>query len=238
VNIQPYHIITRPQILALLRRITENRSLLTVKIEGFNDVYSSTVLAINTRKNLLAIDEPFPQAYEPISRNTTLHCYTRLDGISISFSCKVHTKSRANGSYCYELSIPDTINHHQRRRHYRVPLSWTNATLSFTLPDQSQHDAIVTDMSISGIGAALSAAKTVLLEKNIFLIKSILNIANNPPIDADLQVRSIRADTPDEPVYFGARFVNLETTQAQLLQQLVTQLDRESCQINAMTISR
>lgn len=231
---QPFQIHTRPQILSLLTKIVEKRSLLTVKIEGDEGTYSSTVLSINARKGLFALDEPFPQTYELLTKNATLHCYTRLDGVSVSFSCKIQARSKFNGGYIYQLSFPVKINHHQRRRHYRVPLNWVNATLSFGSPDKTKHHAIISDISLSGLGASIPQKYINYLQKNTVLDKNILTIAHYPPIQIDLEIRSVRADPQDDPICFGAQFINLQKHHIGELQQLIAQLDRETCQIEAL----
>ncbi|MDH5407725.1 MAG: flagellar brake protein [Gammaproteobacteria bacterium] len=234
MNRQPFQIHTRPQILALLIKIVENKSLLTIKIEGEDGSYSSSILSINARKNNFALDEPFPQTYEHLDKNTILHCYTRLDGISISFSCKTEARSKFNGGYVYQLSLPTTINHHQRRRHYRIPLNWVNASLNINSPEKRIDQAIVTDISLSGIGASIPANFANLLQKNSMLNQNILMIANFSPIQIDLEIRSIRADSPNAPVCIGAQFVNLQKSQKEAIQQLIAQLNRETCQIKAL----
>lgn len=232
---RPNHIITRPEILSLLKRVCENRSLLTIKINEQAETYSSTILAIDTRKNLLLVDDLFPPPMHDLERNTNLHCFTRLNGICINFSCQIKGHSTDNGSLLYQLALPNKIHYHQRRRHYRVPLTWTAANLTGQTDDMP-FSATLFDISSSGIGAKLEAHSDLALEPNLLLPECSITIPNFKTMTTALKVRSLRTYSAENSFCFGAEFTHLDHNQIKQLQQLVSLLDRESCQIRSLAV--
>lgn len=235
MEIRPDHIITRPEILGLLKRVYENHSLLTIKIDDQSATYSSTILGIDTRKNLILIDDLFPSSGDKLERLSTLHCFTRLDGICINFSCPLKaTTSRDTTNNAHQVTVPNKIHYHQRRRHYRVPLNWTAASMSASI-ESHEFTATVVDISASGIGAKLNSIPDIELDKNLLLSASVITIPNFQAITTSLIIRAVRSSSPDNSIYLGAEFTRLDSNQIKQIQHLVAQLDRESCQIRTLS---
>jgi len=227
---RPDHIITRPEILGILKRIFENRSLLSIKLEQHPQPCNSTILGIDSRKGLLLIDDLFPAPPVDPERNTPLHIFTRLNGICVNFSCVLKAAGQSQNHRQYQLALPNRVHYHQRRRHYRIPLGWTAAGLHWQA-GKNATNAILTDISASGIGARIENSLGMDLESEHVLEPCTLTIPGFMQMDLALRVRSVRSNLPERNVYFGAEFIRLDHHQQKLLQQLMPHLDREACQI-------
>ena len=135
---QNYEKITdEAKLNALLERIFDSHSLLSVTLSGEQAIFNSALISIDTNKNNIVIDELHPErGNDKLQPSCKINIFTGIQGVDISFQCKLLETGKQSGILYHVLSYPEHIKYYQRRKSYRVQVIRSlavNATL--TTPD-------------------------------------------------------------------------------------------------------
>ncbi|WP_164880912.1 flagellar brake protein [Aestuariirhabdus litorea] len=104
---------------ALLKRLSQNHTFIEVSLEGSDRHFRSLVLAVE--EDSILIDELFPGNDElRLSKGRRFDIDCREGGYNISFSASLIGEEQNDGFPVYRLTVPDYVEHHQRRAAYRV----------------------------------------------------------------------------------------------------------------------
>jgi c-di-GMP-binding flagellar brake protein YcgR len=216
-----------PQIVGLLRRIVDGRTLLSVTIPGVERQYSSMILGLKPDDRILLLDElNSPEGHKQLSeaRKLTAHC--RCQGVQLSFSCEVEILKRPEGAV-YKTGIPAAVTYLQRRAAYRVRMPLATAIpVILPLEDGKVLEGRLYDISTLGIGVAIQNQPSVHKDQNF--PNSVIRIRDGKQIKAEIEIRHILTDEHGKPARFGARFVDLTPEQIQAVRQFTTQMEREA----------
>lgn len=215
-----------PQIIGLLRRIRDQRVLLSVQVPGHEGVYNSLLLEVAPERNVILLDELNPRAgHERVLETRRLRVHCQCQGVELSFACQVEIGQGQSGISYYRAVLPESINYLQRRGSYRVRVG-----MDLAVPVQLPVDEAMTlegelfDLSMGGLGASLDA-KTRLERGQI--LSCILQLPKTDPLQVQIEIRFVHADEHKPTQRIGASFRNLQPQEQTLLRRLVTQLERE-----------
>lgn len=216
-----------PQIVGLLRRIIDDRTLLSVTVPGVERRYSSMILGLKPEDRILLLDElNSPEGHKQLSeaRKLTAHC--RCQGVQLSFSCEVEVLKRPEGAV-YKTNIPTSVTYLQRRAAYRVriPLAM-DIPVAVPLEDEKVLEGKLYDISTLGIGVAIQDQPPV--RKDQSFPNSVIRIRDANHIKVEIEIRHVVTDEHGKPVRFGARFIDLTSEQKQAVRQFVTRMEREA----------
>lgn len=215
-----------PQIIGLLRRIRDQRVLLSVSVPGQGGVFNSLLLEVDPERNLILLDELNPRAGHDLvlqSRELRVHC--QCQGVELGFACQVDIGQGKNGISFYRARLPDSINYLQRRGSYRVRVGLDLAvSLQMPVDESTLIEGELFDLSMGGLGASLD--NKLRLERGQIL-PCILNLPKSDPLQVEIEIRFVRADEHKPVQRIGASFRGLDHRQQALLRRLVTQLERE-----------
>lgn len=216
-----------PQIVGLLRRIVDDRTLLSVSIPGVERQYSSMVLGLKPDDKILLLDElNSPEGHKQLSQARKLTAHCRCQGVQLSFRCEVEVLKRPEGAV-YKTVIPSSVTYLQRRAAYRVriPLAM-DVPVTVPLEDGKILEGRLYDISTLGIGVLIQNQPAV--RKDQKFDNSLIRIRDGNQIKAEIGIRHVLEDEHGKPARFGARFVDLSPEQKQAVRQFVTQMEREA----------
>jgi c-di-GMP-binding flagellar brake protein YcgR len=215
-----------PQIIGLLRRLRDQRVLLSVSVPGHGGVFNSLLLEIDPERKLIFLDELNPRTgHELVVQTRELRVHSQCQGVELGFTCQVEVGQGQSGISFYSAALPESINYLQRRGSFRVRVGLDLAVpLQMPIDANNVIEGELFDLSMGGLGATLDSA--LHLERGQVL-PCVVNLPKSDPLQLQIEIRFIRADDSKPVQRIGASFRNLDPRQQNLLRRLVTQLERE-----------
>ena len=217
------------QIASLLRRVHEERALLTVTLPGSDDEYKSVVLEVNLAKSHVLLDELHPlEGHGRFLAAKKFHAHTRLKGVDISFGGILRESSQEGGIALYQIALPTMILYRQRRTSFRAHVG-AGLVIPVTLDDEKlRHlQGHLCDISIGGIGLRLKSDPSPGIDNGAIFSDCEILLPDNERIHSGLELRFVSPADPRNTVRFGGRFVGLEAAARKRVEQFVVSLERE-----------
>ena len=218
----------QPQIVGLLRRIRDQRVLLSVRVPGHDAVFNSLLLEVDPERNLILLDELNPTSGHQLvceTRQLRVHC--QCQGVELGFLCTVEIGQGQSGIAFYRATLPESINYLQRRGSFRVRVGMS-MSVPVCLPLEAaptQLEGQLFDLSMGGLGANLGL-QTKLTRGQIIESCSI-HLPKEESLEVELEIRFVRIHEQHNTQRIGASFRNLGAQQSNRLRRFVTQLERE-----------
>ncbi|MBI5042213.1 MAG: flagellar brake protein [Gammaproteobacteria bacterium] len=216
-----------PQIAALLRRVRDQKVLLSAQVPGHEGLFNSMLLDVNPERNIILLDELSPRGgHELACQVRQLRVRCQCHGVELSFACAIEVGQSQRGISFYRASLPDAINYLQRRINFRVRVG-VNLAVPVHLPLEGAAilDGELSDLSLGGLGANVSTH--VKLSRGQIIDTCSIHLPKGESLQAELEIRFVRHDTQRQQQHIGAAFRNLQPQQEQTLRKFVAQLERE-----------
>lgn len=225
----------RPQVIGLLRRLRDQRVLLSVRVPGHSGLFNSLLLEVDPDRSLILLDELNPrQGHELVCQTGQLRVHCQCQGVELSFDCDVEVHPARSGISFYRAALPEAIDYLQRRSSFRVRVS-VDLAVPVRLPLDKTTTAVeaeLYDLSLGGLGATLDSAVELKLGQ---VLPCVIQLPKGEALDATIEIRFIRVDAAKSTQRIGASFRNLEPVQKQLVRRFVAQLEREMLRRKART---
>lgn len=218
------------QIAQVLRRLQEQRCLLTVQVGTATESYTSAVLEVVLEDEYLVLDELTPrEGHERLKHSREIQVRAILDGIEVRFASRVAQINTEQGLPYYKVPFPERIDYPQRRQVHRVhvPLN-TGYPVSLLLPDERILSGELRDISPEGIGIRVRIGTLDPGRDRGMRAICHLSLPQQRELVTDIEFRYI-----DDPLQknrvprLGARFVDLKGAQARRVEQFCAELARD-----------
>ena len=218
-----------PFILGLLKRIQNQRAILTVTLPGSDKNYNSAILEINEEQAYLAIDELSPESGHPLLLDIKeLRARTRVEGARTSFSTTLIDAGRESGIAYYNLALPTEIDYLQQRASYRVKTGVAQPIPVTLIHAEDQTiKGELQDLSIGGLSIRVAHKQLPVTLKTTDTLPCCFRLTQDEEIRCMLEIRSIRHKDNSTPVRLGCRFINMSTPQQKIIQRHIIALERE-----------
>ena len=216
-----------PQIANLLRRVKDQKVLLSVHVPGHEGVFNSLLLDVNPERNLILLDELNPRGgHELACQVQQLRVRCQCQGIELGFTCHIEVGQSQRGISFYRASLPGEISYLQRRSSFRVRVGMSLAVpLHLPVEGTEVIDGELTDLSMGGLGANINTHLKFSLGQ--IISSCSLELPKGESLQAEIEIRFVRQDTQRNMQHIGAAFRNMPPQNQQILRRLVTQLERE-----------
>lgn len=216
------------QIIGLLTELEAGSPLCTVQVEGGNEEYSSSILAVQPDKNAIILDELNPvEGNASLQQRKALKLFAFHKGIHLSFKLKDIEAGHSRGITYYKAPLPDRIYYPQRRRSPRIPVT----TVDIQFHGIAQRTGLsvagyVFDLSRDGAGIDIPANRARLQRGDT--IKSCQISFQNYVMDFDFSVRFVKpVGAGASKAQIGGIFENLSAKSQAKLAHFVAELERE-----------
>lgn len=222
--------VTHPgQIASLLKRMHDERALLTVTLPGSDYQYRSAVVEVDLVKGHLLLDELYPvEGHARLIEAKKFHVHTRLKGVDIDFAGVLAEAASEAGIALYKVPLPAQIFYRQRRTSYRVHIG-AGLAIPVSLDDKGllRLEGQLCDISAGGVGVRLKSEQPLSVNDGVVFSECAIRLPGNKRILSGLELRFV---SPVDPLHFvriGGRFVGLERSDKKLVEQFVVSLERE-----------
>lgn len=224
--------ITDPfEIVALLRQMQEQRSLLTIATPR-GASFVTTIFEVNKAKGVLrfAVDAHEPQLERVLDADEVV-AVGYLDSVKIQFDLEglVHVHG-TRGETALNGKLPRELFRFQRRASYRVrPLSKVGPSLRMRHPalEDVWLDLRIIDVSIGGL-AVFVPEGTPLLEPGTVIAQSFIELDDDTRFNASLRIAHISAvNDTGQGVRMGCEMEGMSGESLRALQRFIDQTQKQ-----------
>lgn len=227
----------KPQIVGLLKRLHNQRALLSVSLPGSEKSFNSAILEVNGEQNYLVLDELGPaEGHTLLLKTKELRARARLEGTRVSFSATLAEVGNDSGIAFYKLPIPEEIDYLQQRAHYRIKAgAGKPVVVTLTLENNKTLSAELHDISMGGAAIKIVQNKLPASLKIMDVVPCTFAFTQGEKMTCILEIRSIRNKDGSSHAHLGCRFTNLTAPCQKLIQRHVAAMEREQLKKMAKT---
>ncbi len=217
------------QICQVLRRLQEQRALLTVQIGTAAAFYTSAILEVVREEKYLVLDELIPrEGHLQLQHTKQLQIRGILDGIEVRFVSHVTQISTQNGLPFYKVPFPSHLDYPQRRQVHRVPIPLnTGLPITLLMPDERMVSGELRDLSPEGLGIRVRTGAIDIQRDRGTVVICHLAFKGEPEFVADIRLCHIDPPVRGRVPRVGARFAGLQPSQTRRIEQFCAELARE-----------
>ncbi len=217
------------QITHILQGICNRRNLVTVRLPGCKEPFTSALLKLDRRARMLILDELSPQeGHGLLLQHKELRIDTRHHGVEVGFKTILAGASQEGGIALYRVPIPRSLDYNQRRAHYRaeVGVVWPIPIILEGAEGQAFHGQIL-DISVGGIGAQFQdASETDLADGARFDVCEI-ELRPGQSLRTGLEICFVSRAVVSRQLRIGGRFIDLSRADQQTIARFIASLERE-----------
>jgi len=229
-----YEVESRREIVALLRKIVEDKPLVRLLVKGEADVCVTSLLAVDADNGSIVLDRSISQEQNArIVATPRVMCETSLDKIRILFWLQGLRETRFDGSIALAADLPATLIRLQRRESYRMPTP-VSTPVCATIPLPPAMGGGSTIMTLADI----SCGGIAILDNKYQLGNTIgetftncrIDVPEIGPVTTSLQIRnSIEMTLLNNKTTrrLGCQFVDISRANMAAVQRYITRLERE-----------
>lgn len=231
--------VTSPiEIQFILKAIQQEKSLLSLFPERSSQFVLSSILAVDSAKNLLVIDlGNDPAMNELVLKANTVTCVSTQNRVKIEFSCAKLQLIQFEGRPALATKIPSSLLRFQRRNYYRImtPVSQPATCLIPILSNHEQQgEAIFNLFDISCGGMALIDQHYALdLEPGKVFAGCQVNFPDAGNVVVTVEIRNSYSMTLKNGLSCqraGCEFVGLPEDSRMLIQRYIIKLEQQERQ--------
>ncbi len=223
----PNFITDKHRIINLLSEIEAHSPLCSVKVDGFQEDYSSSILGIKTEKNLLILDELVPKdGNTRLQTVKSLKLSTFHKGIHLSFNLSGIEIGSSRGLMYYKAALPDRVFYPQRRRAPRIEISSIDIAFSGVSERTGLSvNGYLFDLSRGGAGIDVPMNRARIQRGD--RIKNCQIVFEDYTMDFTLSVRFVKqTSVGSSKIQIGGLFDSLSNKSKTKLSHFITSLER------------
>lgn len=219
------------RIIHILYKVVREHRQLEARITGISDVFNTTILGLNPKTKIIAVDGIRNSAgHNALLRTKILNLSGRNDGVDLE--CDLHlisVKEHSNSNY-YQMAIPNSLVYVQRRNDHRVQLVGESQFRGYL---EHKKKKLVTgyaaDISLNGIGVMLKLEDDIMQGDKI--TSCALKLPDEKPLYFDLIVCFVQKIHRNNSVRIGGQFLKLEKKENIRVAKIVRTLERKQAQM-------
>ncbi len=214
-------------IYTLLKRLQQQKALLSVSVPLAPGTYNSAILNISQDKTELLLDELHPQeGHLQLLKIGSLQVNSQSSGTGLTFEAELKKVNTDEQISKYHVSFPKFIWYNQQRETFRVQVA---NDLQFSVELQTEgHGGIsgqVIDISQTGIGASFE--HYLPFERGDLINHCRLVLPQLGRIGCRLIVKHIKHTEHPAATHIGAMLVDLEGEARKAYLQTIANIQRE-----------
>ena len=228
-----FRIHSKPDIYAILRDIMKRNTLLTVYFDQGNNFILTSILAIDSEKNEMAVDYGIDEKFnQSVLRAKKITFITSQNRIKVEFTCDSIKRAHFDGNDAFIVSLPDSLVRMQRRNFFRIATPTVNP-LKCVIPlpiDYGSGTAEVTllDISCGGI-AVIDHHPNICFDPGAIFEKCQILLPGVGTITANIQVKNTFEITLRNGLACkraGCEFIRLPANMYAMIQRYIIKLEQ------------
>ena len=240
-ELEPYTLYGRPEIVSLLRRITGDRTLVTVYPGRAGDFSVSMILETDPDRGRLVLDMPAGQeARQRVLQARELVFVAFFENIKLQFTAGDPRERAFDGKPAFEVVLPERMLRLQRRESFRVRTPRL-APASCLIPQAdgaSRYESVrVVNLSVGGL-AVLVHPHLFDLPPGGVVRNCFLDLPGVGPINVAFRVVNVYDIGGGEGEWgrrCGCQFLELDPQARMMLQRYVNRVEAEQRKVAVET---
>jgi flagellar brake protein len=211
----------------MLQNLWERRVLLSAKLEGDENWYTTALLDVNPMAGTIVLDELAPdKGHERVEVGTRLRVTGVLGGVPVRFAGEVADIAVENDIAYYRVAMPQQLEYLQRRAFFRayVPRSM-ELRVQMVMEERFEVTGRLLDVSLGGFGMQF-AQECPLAPLDIVTVRA-LQLPEGQTIGCTAEVRYTQPVYGQKLIRAGARFFGLDKPVERTLLRAIYCLERE-----------
>lgn len=225
---------SRPEIVAVLRSLAKQNTMITVYFGQGREFILTTILDVNPDFKELVLDLGADAgANELLLQSTRLLVEGYEDRIKVQFTTTLAQVTTHAGRPAFRVRIPGAMLRLQRRDFYRVQLQMGKPVKAYLQPLADQPDkrveARLVDLSCGGIAMILAALEVPIEVGSVYPDCSIIlpGVGTvSSPVEVSY-VREVSLKNGARERRAGCRFIKLPGAMQTMIQRYINQAERE-----------
>lgn len=229
VAVHANRITNRQHLIHILNNLYREHLVLEARIPDHPETFTTTVLGINAKTNMMALDGINNQAgHQLFLQHKKLYLSWHKDGVELDCTLKlIAVKENSNISY-YQVTIPDDLIYTQRRNDHRVSLV-ASSQFHGLVEKLKQINGFAADLSLHGIGLVLKNQEPVGLGAKI--TSCVLLLPEEEPLHFNLEVCFVQQIQLRGAVRIGGRFLDLDKRDKNRIAKIIRKVERKHAQM-------
>lgn len=233
-DLTPFQIVSRRQIIALLRSLEERKQLLRLYIDHGKEAVMTSILEVDEASGYLVVDCARDEAQnQRILASSRVDFEGTLDNVRVLFCGKDLARDQHAHLPALSFPLPEVVWRLQRRECYRVDTPITNPVRCLV---RAEIDGRTQEFSMPLIN--ISIGGLALQDEQQLLDAALGNILSNcelllpdsasVPINLRIcNTQTVQRDNGKSYRRLGCMFTDLDPTALPLIQRYITRLERE-----------
>jgi c-di-GMP-binding flagellar brake protein YcgR len=225
-----YLLHSRPEIVQVLRGVMKATELVTAYFDHGAQFFLTSVVGVDPAADALYLDHG-------TNRETNLRALqavrlvfvTSQDKVKVQFSTGPLQEVEFHGRPAFRTRLPQALLKLQRREYYRLVTPIRSPLVCVVPTPEGPLDAMVTDISVGGVGlTGLPAATSLAVDQRHPGCRIVL--PDEGVILTAIEVRSVQDVTLRSGAVVkraGCRFVDIPASQQAMIQRYIIRIDRE-----------
>jgi c-di-GMP-binding flagellar brake protein YcgR len=225
---------SRPEIIAVLRSLEKQQSMITVYFDQGREFILTTILAVNQEVSELVLDLGADARANKLLLQAAHLEIEGLEGrIKVQFSAAQAQPAVHNGHAAFRMRMPGAVVRLQRREAYRMSLPTTKPIKAYLQPFADRPgqliEARLIDISCGGVAMILTAVEIPIQIGQVYPACSI-NLPGAGTVSAPLEITylsdvSLKNGTSQRRA--GCRFLRLPSSMQSMIQRYINQAERQ-----------
>jgi len=235
-ELAPYTVYSRVEIVALLRKLAEGATLVTVYFDQAADFAVTVLLDVNPEFEEVIFDcASQPAIQRRLLAADSLTCVAFVDHIKLQFGARKAEATTHDDKPAFRVRLPEQVLRLQRRDFFRVraPVSRPAHCLVPFSDDRKQYEKLrLLDISIGGVAVVAYPEK---FDPSVGqrIDDCFLDLPGVGSVGVSLKVRHVAALRDGKSRAVGCEFVDLAPPARNLIQRFVNRLDAEQRKVSA-----
>lgn len=210
----------------LLLRLSRSRSSLSLQVPRYPDKFSSLLVGVDVKRQVLQLDEVMSEYRNPIRADDTVTVTGSIAGTPIVFKSKVLESKIVDGSTLYECAMPDEMVYEQQRAQFRLELGAASRAEASVVKEGKKYRGKISD--VSERGAAFRLRRGVPINKGDCIDHVELMLTPEISIQPKIEIMNV-LDVARAPnlQQFGVRFLGISSGDAAALKTFMREQERK-----------
>jgi c-di-GMP-binding flagellar brake protein YcgR len=225
---------SRPEIIAVLRTLERQQSMITVYFDQGREFILTTILAVYPELQELVLDLGADARANKLLLQAAHLEIEGLEGrIKVQFSAAHAQAAVHNGHAAFRMRIPGAVVRLQRRDAYRMPLPTAKPIKAYLQPFSDRPgqliEARLVDISCGGVAIILTAVDIPIQIGQVYPACSI-NLPGAGTVSASLEITYLSEVSLKNGVSqhrAGCRFLRLPSSMQSMIQRYINQAERK-----------
>lgn len=159
---EPYVVHNVKEIVQILTDLAKQKSMLKASFNGDNDVYLTTVIAVDAQRNAVYLDIGRDDAFNVRLLASEHVVFSKDDSVKIKWVSEKVTEVTLTDGRAIKVALPQSMVRLQRREFFRLATPRVNPVpCQISIPDEENPDEArvlelaLTDVSLGGIGVVV-----------------------------------------------------------------------------------